>query len=199
MDGLISKFSQIWAKIGKFWKNWLILLKIWCKIGPIGIWMGYFFLKNWIFVLVYFQILRWHVPTRTKLEYPPPDLSQLALVPFCYFAQWLQHPQFQNKTKQNWRPVPSLSAVWTAQTLLVETSASIKMMVRKYQITSESGDSCLWFYCLCTHQDWHLGLEMSEFKDLKTHNDHLNMSIDVSSLTSCHFTQGHAIVGFKAL
>ena len=46
-----SKVPQIWAKIGtnlrKFWKNWVILLKIWPKIGPIGIWMGHFFLKNW--------------------------------------------------------------------------------------------------------------------------------------------------------
>ena len=46
-----SKFSQICAKIGsilrKFWKNRVILLKIWQKIGPIGIWMGHFFLKNW--------------------------------------------------------------------------------------------------------------------------------------------------------
>ena len=25
----------------------VIFFKIWPKIGPIGIWMGYFFLKNW--------------------------------------------------------------------------------------------------------------------------------------------------------
>ena len=46
-----SKFGQIWAKIGsnlrKFWEKTVILFKIWPKIGPIGIWMGYFFLKNW--------------------------------------------------------------------------------------------------------------------------------------------------------
>ena len=46
-----SKVLQIWAKIGsnlrKFWKNWVILFKIWPNIGPIGIWMGHFFLKNW--------------------------------------------------------------------------------------------------------------------------------------------------------
>ena len=45
-----SKVPKIWAKIGsnlrKFWKNRVILLKIWPKIGPIGIWMGHFFLKN---------------------------------------------------------------------------------------------------------------------------------------------------------
>ena len=35
-----SKFSQFWAKIGsnlrKFWKKWVILFKVWRKIGPIG-------------------------------------------------------------------------------------------------------------------------------------------------------------------
>ena len=46
-----SKVPQIWAKIGSslrnFWKNRVILIKIWPKIGPIGIRMGRFFLKNW--------------------------------------------------------------------------------------------------------------------------------------------------------
>ena len=46
-----SEFGQIWAKIGsnfrKFWKKLVILFKIWPKIRPIGIWMGYFFLKKW--------------------------------------------------------------------------------------------------------------------------------------------------------
>ena len=46
-----SKAPQIWAKIGsnlrKFGKNRVILIKIWPKIRPIGIWMGRFFLKNW--------------------------------------------------------------------------------------------------------------------------------------------------------
>ena len=40
-----SKFGQIWAKIGSNLRKFLF--KIWPKIGPIGIWMGYFFLKNW--------------------------------------------------------------------------------------------------------------------------------------------------------
>ena len=70
-----SKVPQIWAKIGsnlrKLWKNRVILLKIWLKIGPIGMWMGHFFLKKLVFVWVYFQILWRHIPTKTKLEYPP--------------------------------------------------------------------------------------------------------------------------------
>ena len=44
-----SKITQICAKIGsnlrKFEYNSMILLKIWHKIGPIGISMGHFFLK----------------------------------------------------------------------------------------------------------------------------------------------------------
>ena len=36
--------------------------------------MGYFFLKN-VFVWVYFQIPWRHIPTKTKLEYPPRDLD----------------------------------------------------------------------------------------------------------------------------
>ena len=39
--------SKIGSNVRKFWKNRVILLKIWRKIGPIGIWMGLFFLKNW--------------------------------------------------------------------------------------------------------------------------------------------------------
>ena len=45
-----SKFSQIWAKIvqlGKFWKNQVIMLKIWSKID---IWMGHFFWNTGICV-----------------------------------------------------------------------------------------------------------------------------------------------------
>ena len=32
---------------------------------------GSLFLEKVVFVLVYFQILQRHVPTKTKLEYPP--------------------------------------------------------------------------------------------------------------------------------
>ena len=51
MNGLIfQKFPKFEPKLGsnlrKFCKNRVILLKIWLKIGPIGMWMGHFFLKN---------------------------------------------------------------------------------------------------------------------------------------------------------
>ena len=67
-----SKFGQIWAKIGsnlrKFWRNMVILFKIWPKIGPISIWMGYFFLKNWY---LYGSTFKFHGGT----SLPKPNLS----------------------------------------------------------------------------------------------------------------------------
>ena len=64
--------KNIFEKSGdfrKFWKNPVILPKIWPK--------------NWyingsilVCVGVYFQILWQHIPTKTKLEYPPPDAVQ---------------------------------------------------------------------------------------------------------------------------
>ena len=64
-----SKSGQIWAKIGsnlrKFWKKSVISFKIWPKIGPIGIWMGYFFLKNWYLYGSTFKFVA------APKEYPP--------------------------------------------------------------------------------------------------------------------------------
>ena len=75
MNGLIfqnvPKFKPKLAQILKKLKNQVILLKIWPKIEQIGIRMGHFFLEKLVFVCVYFQILLLHIPTKTKLEYPP--------------------------------------------------------------------------------------------------------------------------------
>ena len=66
----VSKFSR--AKIGsnlrKFLKNQVILLKIWQKIGPIGIRMGHFFLKN---CDLYGSIFKF----RSGTSLPNPNLS----------------------------------------------------------------------------------------------------------------------------
>ena len=48
--------SQFWLKFEKNLEKSGDLLKIWLKIGPIGIWMGHFFLKILVFIWVYFQI-----------------------------------------------------------------------------------------------------------------------------------------------
>ena len=75
----ISKFGQIWAKIGsnlrKFWEKSVILFKIWPKIEPIGIWMGYFSLKNWY---LYGSIFKFRGSTslpKPNLSTPPPGYS----------------------------------------------------------------------------------------------------------------------------
>ena len=48
----------------------VILFKIWFKIGPIGIWMGYFFLKNWYLYGSTFKF-------RGGTSLPKPNLSTL--------------------------------------------------------------------------------------------------------------------------
>ena len=72
MGWFFSKFSPIWTKIGsklrKFWTNQEILLKIWSKIGPIGIWMGHFFWKNW-------YLYRSTLKFRGGTSLPKPNLS----------------------------------------------------------------------------------------------------------------------------
>ena len=52
-----SKFGQIWAKIGSNLRKFSKKLVILFKIVPIGIWMGYFFLKNWY---LYGSTLKFH-------------------------------------------------------------------------------------------------------------------------------------------
>ena len=40
---IFQNFPKIGSNLRKFWKNQVIC----SKFGPIGIWMGHFFLKNW--------------------------------------------------------------------------------------------------------------------------------------------------------
>ena len=71
-----SKFGQILAKIGsnlrKFGKNLVILFKIGPKIGPIGIWIGYFFLKNWYLYGSTFKFCGGTSLPKPNLSTPPP-------------------------------------------------------------------------------------------------------------------------------
>ena len=79
-----SKFGQIWAKIGsnlrKFRKKSVILFKIWPKIEPIGIWMGYFFLKNWYLYGSTFKFRGGTSLPKQNLSTPPP--------PGCQHTRW---------------------------------------------------------------------------------------------------------------
>ena len=90
------KFEQI---PGNFLKIWLILVKIWSNIRPIGIWMGHFFLENLVSVSMgLLSNFRPHVPTKTKSEYrdtPPPDLSRKSLpIDFEYPPPGLKTTRF---------------------------------------------------------------------------------------------------------
>ena len=94
-------FSKIWAQIGsnlrKFWKKRLILLKIWCKIDPIGIYVKVTFSwKIGICIWVYIQIPQRHVPTKTKLEYPlrRPHSNYIKMINRTgFYLALLQSPQ----------------------------------------------------------------------------------------------------------
>ena len=72
MGQFFNFFFQISAKISSnlrtFLKNQVILLKIWSMNGLL-------FLEKLVFVWVFFQIPRRHIPTKTKLEYPPGSVS----------------------------------------------------------------------------------------------------------------------------
>ena len=71
-----SKLSQIWAKIGSNFK------KILEKSGDfaqnlVQNWSNWYmnrllFLEKMVFVWVYFQIPRWHIPIKAKREFTPP-------------------------------------------------------------------------------------------------------------------------------
>ena len=61
------KFKKILEKWGGFAQNLVQNWSNWYMNGSL-------FLEKLVFVWAYFQIPRWHIPTKTKLEYPlPPD------------------------------------------------------------------------------------------------------------------------------
>ena len=61
-----STFQKFVSNLRNFWKNWMILLKIWLKIRSHGIWKGHFFLKN-----LYVYGFTYIICDVSKLEYPP--------------------------------------------------------------------------------------------------------------------------------
>ena len=67
------KFKKIWEKSGDFDQN---LAKNWTD------WYmnGSLFLEKLVFVWVYFQIPWRHLPTKTKLEYPPGPYPSLRVI-----------------------------------------------------------------------------------------------------------------------
>ena len=57
----LSQILKSLENFGDFAQNWAN-----------GYMNGSLFHEKLVFVWVFFQILQWHIPTKTKLEYPPP-------------------------------------------------------------------------------------------------------------------------------
>ena len=100
----LKNFSLIWAKIGsnlrKFWEKSGNFTQNLVQIRPIGIWMGHLFLKHWYLYqsTVYFRNLGWHVPTKTKLEYPPPpDFHPSVVLEHLFLQNMVFSSNFQIK------------------------------------------------------------------------------------------------------
>ena len=65
-------FKKILEKSGDFAQN---LVQNWADW-----YMNWsLFIKKSVFVWVYFQILQQHIPTKTKVEYPPGDISECTM------------------------------------------------------------------------------------------------------------------------
>ena len=85
-----SKFEPKLVQIFKKWKKLVILFKIWPKIGRIGIWMGYFFLKNWYLYESTFKF-------RGSTSLPKPNLS----TPLGSYPSKFWH-KYSHSTQLNW-------------------------------------------------------------------------------------------------
>ena len=78
----MGRFFKIWPNLSQ---NWLKFKKIWGKIGNFvqnlaqnwADWYmnGLLFLEKLVFVWVCFQIPWQHIPTKSKLEYPPGSVA----------------------------------------------------------------------------------------------------------------------------
>ena len=85
------KFKKILEKSGDFAQNLMQNWSNWYMKGSL-------FLEKLVFVWVYFRILRWNIPTKTKLEYPTGfplfiDLRILYTCLTCKSWVWLLSPK----------------------------------------------------------------------------------------------------------
>ena len=101
----MGRFFKIWPNLSQ---NWLKFKKILEKIGNFvqnlaqnwADWYmnGLLFLEKLVFVWVYFQIPGQHIPTKTKLEYPPGPLSSLV----DNSLPTLKGTEYLAKDRENW-------------------------------------------------------------------------------------------------
>ena len=126
-----SKFGQILSQ------NWLKFKKILEKIGNFvqnlaQNWAGWYmngllFLEKLVFVWVYFQIPWRHIPTKTKLEYPPRVWNILKswiarikhymmnasiIIPWTWCMRGTCSISFRKLTSNSIWLTPSLSIAW---------------------------------------------------------------------------------------
>ena len=89
-----SQFGQIWAKIGsnlrKFWKKIGNFVKNLAQNWADWYMNGLLFLEKLVFVWVYFQILWQHIPTKTKLEYPPGHVPPIYFSYLSGISSWYE-------------------------------------------------------------------------------------------------------------
>ena len=69
-----GKIGWFCSKFGPKWANWFV--------------NGSLFLEKLVFVWVYFQNSQWHVPTKTKLEYPPSKIIFKHCIPIWRYKQF---------------------------------------------------------------------------------------------------------------
>ena len=95
MGRFFKFFPNVSSNLRKFWKKSGDFAQ---KFGPVGIWMGHFFLKK--IVWVYFQIPRQPIHTKTKREYP--QEAELPTKPLLkgLFEGTVPLPGFSKKKKK---------------------------------------------------------------------------------------------------
>ena len=147
MNGSIfQNFPKFGSNFKNILENLVILLKIWPKIGPIGIWIGHFFLEELVFVWVYFQIRQQHVPTKTKLEYPPPLLENVVTV--LIFSLY---PQLFKMFSTDDPPSAELIRIPQLLDLFLQTLFNTKTTMNpdhRHKYTY------LLAYAVCVHETW---------------------------------------------
>ena len=130
-----SKFSQIWANKFKklFEKIGWFCFKFRPKSGQlVNEWVT--FLEKLVFVWVYFQIPRRHVPTKTKLECPPgPKFDFSALLKN---RTWWFESTYTNNTYSNKLRKEELKSNYSSGTKFVLMNSYIYLLIYSFLFTN---------------------------------------------------------------
>ena len=80
MGRFFKILNNHWPKFKNVLEKWVILLKIWHKIGPIGTWLGHFFLKNLYLFESTFKFYGSTSLPKPNLSTPLPGASVLSML-----------------------------------------------------------------------------------------------------------------------